>query len=153
MSPPQSHILTGPLKNLPTLSSREKSILVRSIANEITAAFVDISRHIAQGTLSDEHATPMNEIIRTIMGTDARQRERLERKVYRYRRRAQRWKTEKAWIQRQFGALVRRSETVQGRWRERFGRLKKDVGRTKTAAESCRRSQSNNSSSAREEKE
>ncbi|EAW06986.1 uncharacterized protein ACLA_086880 [Aspergillus clavatus NRRL 1] len=107
------------LHNLTTLNTPSKQILLRSIADDITAVFIRISKHIEKGTLGAEHTAPINDVIEIITGTEVSQRRRLEQRVRRYAVLARRLKGEREWVRREFGALVERVERVSGVWRER----------------------------------
>ncbi|GIK05951.1 hypothetical protein Aspvir_010067 [Aspergillus viridinutans] len=107
------------LQTLPDLDSSSKRTLLCSIATDITATFICISKHIENGTLSDEHTASIESIIDIIKGTEASQRRMLERKVKRYTRLARRLKSQREWMRREFGELVKRADAVNLRWRKR----------------------------------
>ncbi|RHZ56385.1 hypothetical protein CDV55_101855 [Aspergillus turcosus] len=107
------------LQTLPKLNNTSKRTLLNSIATDITATFIYISKHLENGTLSDEHTAPIDRVIDIIKGTEVSHRRMLERKVKRYTRLARRLKREREWIRREFGELVKRAEAVNARWRER----------------------------------
>ncbi|RHZ57310.1 uncharacterized protein CDV56_107592 [Aspergillus thermomutatus] len=111
------------LQNLQKLDSSSKRTLLCSIATDITATFICISKHIENGTLSDEHTGSIEGVIDIIKGTEVSQRRMLERKVKRYARLARRLKIEREWMRREFGKLVKRADAVNGRWRERVRNL------------------------------
>lgn len=107
------------LQTLPNLDNTSKRTLLSTIATDITATFICISKHLENGTLSDEHTGPIESIIDIIKGTEVSHRRMLERKVKRYTRLARRLKREREWIRREFGEVVKRAEAVNARWRER----------------------------------
>ncbi|KAF7114546.1 hypothetical protein CNMCM5793_009191 [Aspergillus hiratsukae] len=107
------------LQTLPTLSNTSKHTLLNTIATDITATFICISKHLETGTLRNEHTAPIDRIIDIIQGTEVSHRRMLERKVKRYARLARRLKREREWMRREFGEVVKRAEAVNGRWRER----------------------------------
>ncbi|GFF44027.1 hypothetical protein IFM58399_07146 [Aspergillus lentulus] len=107
------------LQTLPNLDSSSKRTLLCSIATDITATFICISKHIENGTLSDEHTASIESVIDIIKGTETSQRRMLERKVKRYARLARRLKSEREWMRREFGELVKRADAVNLRWSKR----------------------------------
>jgi hypothetical protein len=107
------------LQTLPDLDSSSKRTLLCSIATDITATFICISKHIENGTLSDEHTASIESVIDIIKGTEVSYRRMLERKVKRYARLARRLKSEREWMRGEFGEVVKQADAVNLRWRKR----------------------------------
>jgi hypothetical protein len=106
------------LSDIDELPSDQKTELISSIANDISAAFIYIARLAEAGSLTATHTMSMDNVIRTIKDTGVKHRRRLERKVARYRRAALRWRKEKIWHRRQLKGTASRIQTGVGAWNE-----------------------------------
>ncbi|KAF7590684.1 hypothetical protein BBP40_002519 [Aspergillus hancockii] len=111
------------LQNLETLSSASKSTLLRSITDDMSAVFICISKQLSHGTLSAKHTHPLHDFIKSISKAETSEYLRLQRKVERYRQRERQWKAERKWMRREVRDLVKHSEEIHGRWKERLARV------------------------------
>ncbi|KAI9932636.1 hypothetical protein MW887_008884 [Aspergillus wentii] len=127
------------LRNIETLSSSSKTALLKSIANDISAVFIYISKQSEAGNLSTKHTAPIDNVIRLIKGTEVSQRRMLERRVLRYERQASRLRAERRWIRGEFMKVVKRAEAVSERWREKVGKLSGDLDGTRRDLSLARR--------------
>ncbi|KAB8069387.1 hypothetical protein BDV29DRAFT_161470 [Aspergillus leporis] len=115
------------LQNLEALSSASKSALLRSIANDISAVFICISKQLSHGTLSAKHTRPIHDFIKSIKKTELSGHVRLQRKVERHRQRERRWRAERKQVRKEIRDLMRHSEEICGRWKERLGKARGNI--------------------------
>ncbi|KAL4892760.1 hypothetical protein BDV59DRAFT_39982 [Aspergillus ambiguus] len=81
-------------------------------------------KQIAQGILRSEHLRPIHNVVRTITKTLV---EKLRRRMVQYHRYALRARAEKLWMRQQLLTVMRQSETVQRRWRDRVNQLQGEM--------------------------
>ncbi|KAB8223165.1 hypothetical protein BDV33DRAFT_200718 [Aspergillus novoparasiticus] len=112
------------LQNVEGLSSVTKSALLRSIADDISAAFICISKQLSCGTLSARHTRPIQDFITSIRNTERLEQQRLQQDLERYRQRERRWRAERKWMRRKVEGLVKHSEGIHKQWKERLERAK-----------------------------
>ncbi|KAE8422804.1 hypothetical protein BDV36DRAFT_290974 [Aspergillus pseudocaelatus] len=111
------------LQNLEGLSSVSKSSLLRTIADDISAAFICISKQLSCGTLSARHTRPIHDFITSIKNTERLEQRRLQQDLERYRQRERRWRAERKWMRRKVEGLVKHSEVAYREWKERLERV------------------------------
>ncbi|KAB8200176.1 hypothetical protein BDV34DRAFT_21488 [Aspergillus parasiticus] len=112
------------LQNVEGLSSVTKTALLRSIADDISAAFICISKQLSCGTLSARHTRPIHDFITSIRNTERLEQQRLQRDLERYRQHERRWRAERKWMRRRVEGLVKHSEGIHKQWKERLERAK-----------------------------
>ncbi|PIG78990.1 hypothetical protein AARAC_003570 [Aspergillus arachidicola] len=112
------------LQNVEGLSSVTKSALLRSIADDISAAFICISKQLSCGTLSARHTRPIHDFIASVRNTERLEQQRLQQDLERYRQRERRWRAERKWMRRKVEGLVKHSEGIHKQWKERLERAK-----------------------------
>ncbi|KAE8163012.1 hypothetical protein BDV40DRAFT_299886 [Aspergillus tamarii] len=116
------------LQNIEDLSSVSKSSLLRSIADDISAAFICISKQLSCGTLSARHTRPIHDFIASIKIIERLEQRRLQQDLERYRQRERRWRAERKWMRRKVEGLVKHSEITYREWK---GRLERVTGQRK----------------------
>lgn len=129
------------ITHLRHLSSRTKKTLLRSIASDITAAFILIAQHAETGVLGRKHTAPINSVIETIKDTETSQRELLADSVRKYKRRVRRMRREKAWMRSKLGTVVQGIHEMVGVWREkgrRFEGIVEELGALRRECEMLR---------------
>ncbi|KAB8234290.1 uncharacterized protein BDW43DRAFT_310318 [Aspergillus alliaceus] len=114
------------LRNLVGLSSTSKTALLRSIADDIRAAFISISKQLSRGTLRTKHTDPIHDLIASIKSTESPECQRMQQELERYRQRERRWRVERKWMRRKVKGLVRHSEEIHRRWKDQLWRAKGD---------------------------
>ncbi|KAE8379084.1 hypothetical protein BDV26DRAFT_176334 [Aspergillus bertholletiae] len=112
------------LQNLECLSSASKSTLLQSVADDISAAFICISKQLSCGTLSARHTRPMLDFITSIRNTGRLEQQRLQQELERQRQRERQWRVERKWMRRKVEGLVERSEVIHKQWKGRLERVK-----------------------------
>ncbi|OGM42756.1 hypothetical protein ABOM_008172 [Aspergillus bombycis] len=112
------------LQNLDSLSSVSKSALLRSIADDISAAFICISKQLSCGRLSARHTKPIHDFVTSVKNTERLEQQRLQRDLERYRQRERRWRAERKWMHRKVEGLVKHSEEIHKQWQVRLARVK-----------------------------
>ncbi|RDW65795.1 uncharacterized protein DSM5745_09534 [Aspergillus mulundensis] len=94
------------LRNLPSLTSDQRTALIDSIAKKMTTTMITVSQEIENGNLDADNTAPMHKFIRVILRHDRAHQRKLERKVERYQRRARLWRAERRRIQSEFAEIV-----------------------------------------------
>ncbi|KJJ29549.1 hypothetical protein AFLA70_19g004260 [Aspergillus flavus AF70] len=112
------------LQNVEGLSSVSKSALLRSIADDISAVFICISKQLSCGTLNARHTRPIHDFITSIRCTERLEQQRLQQDLERYRQRERRWRAERKWMCRKVEGLVKHSEVIHNQWKERLNKAK-----------------------------
>ncbi|CAL5874292.1 uncharacterized protein PFLUO_LOCUS8582 [Penicillium psychrofluorescens] len=119
--PPSGYPIAGfstlRLEGLEQRSSPEKSELLHSIADDMSATLMCIAQHTEEGTLSTRHIEPIDRVIRIIRDTEVSQRRRLERRVRRLR-------GMRRWLRHEFRKMVKRAELVSRAWKNKTATLK-----------------------------
>lgn len=111
------------LSNIEQLSPDQKTELVRSVANDITAVFIYIARQAEAGNLTTANTEPINDVISVIRDTEVKHRQKLEDKLARYERAAQRRRRERRWLRVELGRVIRRTKVAAGSWRTKTDEL------------------------------
>jgi hypothetical protein len=112
------------LDNIDWLSSDQKTELISSVANDISAAFIYIAKQAEAGNLTAAHTASINDVIKTIRDTEAKQRRRLEQKIARYRKAAWRWRRKKVLLRMELRRFAHRTQKAVGLWKEQTTQLK-----------------------------
>lgn len=87
------------LANLESQAPQIKSELMQSIAEDISATFILVSRHVAAGTLEHRQTDILDNVIRTIRDTDLGRRKLLERETRRLRK-------ERNWLRKRHSTMA-----------------------------------------------
>ncbi|KAE8151774.1 hypothetical protein BDV25DRAFT_86384 [Aspergillus avenaceus] len=113
------------LANIDTLSPAGKYALLKSIADDISATFIDISKHISRGTLDVDHTAAIHDLIDSIRRSEP-ESQRLQQVRKHHRRREKQWEAEKKWMFNEYKELVKRSEELHELWKKRVGNGTRD---------------------------
>ncbi|KAL1981998.1 hypothetical protein VTN96DRAFT_1964 [Rasamsonia emersonii] len=111
------------LSNIERLSPDQKTELVRSVANDITAVFIYIARQAEAGNLTTANTEPINDVISVIRDTEVKHRQKLEDKLARYERAAQRRRRERRWLRVELGRVIRRTKVAAASWKTKTDEL------------------------------
>ncbi|KAL1966190.1 hypothetical protein VTN77DRAFT_4742 [Rasamsonia byssochlamydoides] len=111
------------LSDIEQLPSDQRTELIQSVANDITAVFIYIARQAEAGNLTTANTAPINDVIGVIRGTEVKHRQKLEEKLGRLQRDAQRCKRERRWLQSELGQIVGRAQVAVRSWKARVDDL------------------------------
>lgn len=102
------------LSNVGHLLSSQKTELINSVADDISTAFICVSRQAKAGNLKATNTVGLDRVIRLIEGVDLKYRRHLERKAERYKTSARQWKRQRDHLREELLCIISRIKSRFG---------------------------------------
>jgi hypothetical protein len=114
------------LSNVDHLLSSQKTELINSVADDISTAFICVSRQARAGNLKATNTGGLNRVIRLIEGVDLKYRRHLERKAERYKTSARQWKRQRDRLREELLCIISRIKSRFGGQTQHTKKMKRN---------------------------
>jgi hypothetical protein len=115
--PGYSALRLGTIRSLP---HDEKTKLLESVANDMTAALIQIGRESEAGSLSAANTVAVNKLIETVQSPEVKKRERLEAGARKYHRKLRETRRLRNELRVMIDRAERQATFAVGQWKTRL---------------------------------